>query len=154
MEIWKDVKGYEGFYKVSNLGRVKSFYCNKEKILKGSPDRKGYIRIGFRKKSLVKTMYIHQVVAVAFLNHTICGLKVIVDHIDNNKINNKADNLQLTTVRNNVSKDRIGGSSKYTGVSFLGYSATISINGKNKHLGMFKTELEASNAYQKALHSL
>jgi len=154
MEIWKDVKGYEGSYQVSDLGRVKSFHCNNEKILKGSPDRKGYIRIGFRKKSLVKTMYIHQVVAVAFLNHTICGLKVIVDHIDNDKINNKADNLQLTTVRNNVSKDRVGCSSKYTGVSFLGYSANIRINGKNKHLGSFKTELEASNAYQEALHSL
>ena len=44
-EIWKDVKGYDGLYKVSNLGRVKSLHYNKEKILADRFDKKGYLSV-------------------------------------------------------------------------------------------------------------
>tara|TARA_R110000772_G_scaffold245420_2_gene358854 strand:+ start:245 stop:718 length:474 start_codon:yes stop_codon:yes gene_type:complete len=157
MEIWKSIKGYED-YQVSNLGRVKSLKCGKERIMKLTKSKKGYLRKVFKINDKLITRSIHQLVAVAFLNHTPCGLKLVVDHIDNNKLNNKLSNLQLITSRMNSSKDVKGKTSKYTGVSKYvsdkKWRAKIEINGKGKHLGCFNTELEASNAYQLALKGL
>ena len=99
----------------------------------------------------------HQIVAIAFLNHTPNGLKAVVDHIDNNPLNNELGNLQIITHRKNLSKDKKG-SSKYTGVCWYEsrkkWIAGIRVNGKKKHLGYFTNEEEAAEAYQKALKEL
>jgi hypothetical protein len=115
-EIFKDVKGYEGLYQVSNLGRVKSlpktwvsgnggFRSHYGKILKATKCSSGYYQVGLYKDGVSKKLRIHKLVAMAFFNHAPNGYKIVVDHIDNNKENNRVDNLQLITNRENSSKD-------------------------------------------------
>jgi len=117
MEIFKDIPGYEGIYQVSDLGRVKSLKFNKEKILKPGVNNHGYYTVVLCKGKR-KTINVHQLVAMAFLNHEPCGYNgLIVDHKDNNPLNNRLSNLQLISQRENTSKDKKG-SSKYTGVSW------------------------------------
>jgi hypothetical protein len=155
-EEWKVVKGFED-YEVSNLGRVKSLKRNKERILKFSLDNHGYYILSLYKENKAKTKQVSKLVAVAFLNHKPCGYNEIVDHIDNNPLNNNLENLQLITNRENLSKDKKG-FSKYIGVSFRKdtnkWQSRICINGKSNYLGVFNTELEASNAYQLKLKTL
>ena len=135
IEEFKDIEGYEGLYQVSNLGNVKSLKFKKERILKGT--------------RVVKK--IHQLVAIAFLGHEPNGYKTVVDHINNNPLNNTLDNLQLITHRENLSKDKKGCSSDYTGVGWhkgaKKWHAQIYIKGKVKHLGLFTDELEAAESY-------
>ncbi len=161
-ENWRSIYNYEGIYEVSDLGRVRSLdrfnsrgYRRKGNILKQSDNGQGYLRVGLCKENKLSVKKVHQLVAVAFLGHTPCGHKVVVDHIDNDKFNNKLSNLNLTTQRNNCSKDKKGGTSKYVGVSWHTASsrwrAQIKIKGKAKHLGNFTNEVDAHNAYQEAL---
>ena len=168
MEIWKKVKGYQD-YEVSNFGRVKSIarvvvYSNgvcrsyNEEVLKGSTNKQGYRKVRLYKDKKGKTRTIHQLVAMAFLNHKPSGMKYIVDHMDNNPLNNNLNNLQVITQRKNMSKDRKGGASEYTGVSWdkrdSKWYARILIKGKTKFLGRFTDELKAAEAYQTALKEL
>ena len=153
MEIYKDIPNYKG-YQVSNLGNVKSLKRKNvlnERMLKGTVNSTGYLVYSFNKG---KKMKAHQLVAMAFLNHVPSGYKgLVVDHRNNDKLDNRLDNLQLITHRLNVSKDRKKGSSKYTGVSKMNnkYTSKIALNGKYLNLGSFKTEIEAHECYQKAL---
>lgn len=102
MEIWKDIAGYEGYYKVSNLGRVKSLnYRNKgyEQILKPKKHNKGYLQIQLMGNGN-KTFTIHRLVANAFLenpNNYPC-----VNHKDENKLNNHVDNLEWCDMKYNA----------------------------------------------------
>jgi hypothetical protein len=81
----------------------------------------------------------------------------LVDHIDNDRGNNSRNNLQWISLRENNTKDRLNMSSKFAGVSrrkglkIKKWEAYISLNKKRAHLGLFKTEVEASEAYKKAL---
>jgi len=154
-EVFKKIKGYEGLYEVSDFGRVKSLRFGKERILKGGVDSNGYLTVTLWKDSKQKTNKIHQLVAVAFLDHITCGFKLVVNHIDFNKQNNNVDNLEIVTSRQNLNQKHRKSSSKFTGVSWYKQSkkwkAQIDINGKKKHLGYFVSELDASNAYQTAL---
>jgi len=158
MEIYKDVIGYEGIYKVSNLGNIKTFWYGNEKIKILSSDKNGYLHTGLSKNGLIKTRKIHQLVAEAFLNHTRCGLKLVINHIDFNKANNKVENLEIVTARENSNKKHIKSSSEYVGVcwnkSKNKWQSQIRIGSKKKFLGYFIDELQASEAYQKALSNL
>ncbi len=104
-----------------------------------------------------KVFTVSQLIAMAFLNHVPCGYKIVVDHIDNNSLNNNINNLQLVSQRQNVSKEkhRKVFTSSYLGVSFCKqtnkWRADINVKCKLKFLGRFDTEVEASQAYQKAL---
>jgi len=158
MEVWKSIEGYED-YEVSNLGRVKSFKVNKEKIMKGSVNSLGYYRVKLSKNKKKKLFNVHVLMAKAFFNHIPNGNKgLVVDHIDNNKLNNKLDNLQLISNRENSSKDKRNGTSKYIGVSWKSkekkWVAQIQIKGKETYLGRFTNEEEAAEAYQVALKGL
>ena len=88
IEEFRPVKGYEGIYEISNLGNVKSLKYNNGKILKVREDKYGYVKVNLYKNKKTKTCYIHQLMAIAFLNHTPNGHKLVVDHIDNNPSNN------------------------------------------------------------------
>ena len=166
MEIFKDITGYEGIYQVSNLGRVKSLERKafngrcirtvKEKILKAIIAN-GYYLVNLSKNRKTRTFQIHKLVAMEFHNHKPNGNKLVIDHINEDKLDNRAENLRLVTNRFNSSR-RKGGSSKYTGVFFCNtkktWQARIYINGKKKHLGYFKCEIEAGEAYKNFLNNL
>lgn len=94
-EIWKDIKGYEGLYQVSNWGRVKSLKYGKERILKPQKDRGGYLRIGLYKDRKFKLTKIHRLVAEAFLENP--DNLPEVNHRDENKKNNRVENLEWCT---------------------------------------------------------
>ena len=168
MEEWKEVKNYEGIYEISNLGNIKSLsrivkknsydIKLKEKILKPFKNSNGYLHVELHKNGIGKKVKIHILMSVNFLNHIPNGTHdVVIDHIDNNKYNNNLKNLQLTTNRYNCSKEQRG-FSLYTGVGFVKrekkWRAYITINKKFIHLGYFKTEIQASNAYQNALKNV
>jgi len=80
----------------------------------------------------------------------------VIDHIDHNSLNNCKYNLRVVTVQQNAWNRRYKGksSSKYTGVTYIKscrkYRASMTINGKSKHLGNFDDEIEAAKAYDKA----
>lgn len=157
-EVWKPIPNYEGLYEVSSLGRVKSLKFNKERILKNTIRSDGYLVVGLFKYRIKKDKKVHQLVAMAFLNHTPNGNKLVVDHINGDKYNNTVYNLQLITQRQNISKMNGKFSSKYIGVSWDSNSnkwkAMIYFNGKQYHLGLFNCELSASLVYQNKLKEL
>ncbi|MFF3146812.1 NUMOD4 domain-containing protein [Streptomyces sp. NPDC057927] len=101
-EIWKDINGYEGHYKISNLGRVKSFKYDKTRgrILKGNIENHGYKMVDFRANSFRKRYLIHRLVAETFIPNP-QNYKV-VNHIDGNKLNNSLENLEWTTQQYNT----------------------------------------------------
>ena len=100
----------------------------------------------------------HQLVAEAFLNHKRCGMEFVINHIDFNKTNNKVENLEIITNRENSNQKHLKSSSIYTGVSwdkrYNKWRSNITVNGKLKHLGYFINELEASEVYKKELNNL
>ena len=125
-EIWKDILGYEGLYQVSNYGRIKSFnYRNtgKEKMLSLKPNKNGYIRIGLTKDGKRKMFQVHQLVAQTFLENP--NNYSQINHKDENKINNNAENLEWCTPKYN---------SNY-GTRNERASKTLSTNIKGKHKG-------------------
>lgn len=96
-EQWKDIKGYEGIYQISNLGRIKNLNTNK--ILFKAPDKSGYIRIHLYKNGSFKAFGVHRLVADAFIPNP--NNKKHVNHIDENKSNNCVSNLEWATPKEN-----------------------------------------------------
>jgi hypothetical protein len=154
MEIWKTIPDYED-YQVSSLGNVKSLKRGKEMILKPTIDDKGYKRVGFCLKGTRKVFKVHKLVAMSFHEHVPNGYNIVVDHINNNKLDNRAINIQLISMRENASKDRVGGSSSFVGVSWCKkhkkWQAHIRFNERKIRLGHFDEEKSAAYAYKKAL---
>ena len=154
-EVFKSIKNYEGMYEVSDLGRVKSFHKPEGTILKTPIDVGGYKLVNLSIEGNSKTFKVHQLVAMAFLNHTPCGHKVVVNHIDLDKTNNNVDNLETVTTRENSNQKHLKSASKYTGVvmvnNYTMFKAQIRINGDVISLGHYVNELDASDAYQIAL---
>ncbi len=167
-EVFKDVVGYEGMYQVSNTGRVKSLgrtiqkkngmlYNTKAKMLKLGVTGKGYYGVKLC-KGRIKTRTIHQLMAEVFLGHTPNRYKIVVDHKNNDKLDNRLANLQLISPRENSTKDikRTLPTGVYLkkGNRTNPYYSRIQIKGKREHLGMFKTPELASKAYQNKLNDL
>lgn len=97
MEVWKDMQGFEGLYSVSNTGKV--FSVRRRILLKGKIDRYGYKAVVlWNGQNNYRT--VHRLVAEAFIPK-IEGRNV-VNHLDGNKLNNKAENLEWTTVKGNT----------------------------------------------------
>lgn len=95
-EEWRDIPFYEGLYQVSTKGNVKSLNyrrSGKEKILKIGKDRNGYIHLTLYKNKKVKCFRVHKLVALAFIPNDNPTEKTEVNHIDENKENNCANNL-------------------------------------------------------------
>jgi len=157
-EIWKDVPDYEGVYQVSNLGNVKSFKRNNPKILKACLDTPGYKYVVLSKNNKTKNKRVHTLVAEAFLGHVVCGQKLVVNHINFSRIDNRVDNLEIVTNRENTNKKHIKSVSKYVGVTWskdnAKWRAQIQIGYNKKHLGYFSNEEDAYNAYQAVLKEL
>lgn len=158
MEIYKYIKGYKRIYKISNLGNVKSLKLGREIILKKGLSSSGYFTVGLYLDGKSKTHQVHQLVAMAFLGHIPSGHKLVVNHKNFDKLDNRVENLEITTQRNNTNRKHIKSSSKYTGVyrckTGKKWISTIVINGKKNYLGRFKKEIDAYNTYQNKLKEL
>lgn len=105
-EIWKDVIGFEGYYQVSNMGRVKSLdrisnhRLRKGKILSLKQKHNGYLEGAFSLYGK-RTMFLaHREVAKSFLKNSYSY--ETVNHIDGNKINNMATNLEWLSIQKNI----------------------------------------------------
>lgn len=105
-EIWKNIKNYEGLYKISNLGRVKSLpkYAGrsyrKEKILKTYLDKNGYVKVILCKNNRTRFLSIHRLLAEAFIPNP--NDYPQINHKDENKQNNSLNNLEWCTCKYNI----------------------------------------------------
>lgn len=107
IEIWKDIKGYEGYYQVSNMGRVRSLdriVGKKRRLYKGRvimerTHDNGYKFVRLNKDNRFYQPLIHRLVAKAFIPNP--ENKPTVNHIDENKKNNCVDNLEWATYKEN-----------------------------------------------------
>lgn len=95
-EEWKDIKGYEGLYQVSNLGRIYS--CRYDRIRKPSGNK--YLHVVLCTNNNPKSMLIHRLVAEAFISNP--GNKPQINHIDGDTTNNMVDNLEWVTAQENI----------------------------------------------------
>ena len=146
-EVWKTITEISNMYQVSNTGEVKSFTQGVEKILKGGIQKNGYRSVQINGRCYG----IHQLVAIAFLGHKTCGKKMVIDHIDCNKLNNNVSNLRIVTNRYNVYRIKNTYSSKYKGVTWKKdmkkWIARIRIKDKTFYIGKFTCEICAHLAY-------
>lgn len=94
-EIWKPIKVYEGRYEVSNEGKVASICRGYRKILSGGYDDKGYRTICLTKNGTARRFGVHRLVALHFCEGYKEGL--VVNHKDQDPMNNHADNLEWAT---------------------------------------------------------
>lgn len=153
-EIWKDIKGYEDYYQVSNTGLIK---CKKRRrITKGHLVFKGsssYYMFILRYGDKNKYSYIHRLVAQHFIPRQ--EGKDCVDHIDRDSTNNHITNLRWCNKRensfNSLGKSKKDKTSKYRGVSYSKqrkkWVASIKVDGKSVSLGRFDSEEEAKEVY-------
>lgn len=131
-ELWKDVVGFEEYYQVSNLGRIKrkerldtyirsdtGTECKRifsEKILKQATSHDGYKQIEFSTKDSHKYASVHRVVAEAFIPNP--DNKSQINHIDGVRDNNRVENLELCTCRENI-QDQISRSGRDSLISVI-----------------------------------
>ena len=159
-EIWKDIKRFEQYYAISNQGRVWSkdrltrnnggSYIKKGRILKGVPNNKGYLRVQLKAGGKSERFFIHRLVA----SHFVMNLenKPDVNHIDSNPLNNKVENLEWVTHRENmhhaINKGRFNKSFAMTIEKFHktiadSQKSVIGINIKSGLIKRFKSISEA-----------
>lgn len=167
-EIWKDIPGYEGSYQISSFGNIKSLerivkrnghsLRIKPKIISKCIDKTGYYHAGLWSNNKRKEVKLHKLVAIVFLGHNPSGYDKIIDHINNNPLDNRVENLRIVSCRQNSSNHKKTYSSKYVGVHWhkkhKKWNANILIGSKRKYLGSFNNEYDAHLAYQKALSKL
>lgn len=173
IEIWTPVYQFEELYEVSTLGRVRSLdrffidilnreHTNKGRILMPRLNRKKYLSIALYDINHKRTdKKIHAIVLHSFIGFS----TMQINHKDLNKSNNRLDNLEYCTCRENIahfwkSKKK---SSQFIGVYFNKvnkinpWKASITVNGKNVHIGQFDKEIEAYEArikYEQYLQSI
>jgi hypothetical protein len=150
MEKWEDIKGYEGIYQISNNGCVRRWRKKAKNwfYLKPITHSGGYKRLKLRNKGNDKDVYIHRLVAEAFIANK---KDQIVNHKDSDKTNNVVSNLEWVNQRENVSHgqkvNNLVGVRKKNGK----WSCRIFLDNKRHYLGSFKCETSAYFAYLKAL---
>lgn len=103
MEIWKDIQGYEGLYQVSNLGNVKSLNWGNKGYARNlylKKHNKGYLQVELAKDGETKMFTVHRLVAIHFVDGYADGL--VVNHINEDKQDNRAENLEWCTTSENI----------------------------------------------------
>ena len=162
MEIWKSISGYERYYEISNIGRVKGverfvkhpdggLLKKNVKYLKSSSNGTGYMRIMLSKDGLRKEYYVHRLVMEAFVGKN----SLHINHKNGIRDDNRLENLEYVTIRENQHKRNLNRTLPL-GVQKVRnkYRAIIGINGKNVHLGYFDTAENASIAFNNKLKTI
>lgn len=167
-EVWADILGFDGFYQISSLGRVRTCVAlcvKRDRWEKGWPWRilktsnvRGYEYIRIARKEKGRSLKIHRILWEAFRGQIPVGLGI--DHINGDPLDNRIDNLRLATQQEqnrNKSRKTNRKMKGKKGVYFISgralkkpWLAKIIINKKAIHLGYFVTELEAAKAYNEA----
>ena len=158
-EEWRDVVGYEGLYQVSDQGRVKSLERTfidkigreryvKERILKPGTDRGGYLRVGLCDGEKRKTFKVHRLVCQAF--HENPEGKPQVNHVNEDKADNRACNLEWATARENSNfgtrNERIG---KKSAIAKSRPIAQYTLNGKLLKVWPSLTEAQRQGGFSR-----
>src|SRR6056297_1965952 len=119
MEIWKDIPNYKNHYQASSYGNIKSVerpvysdgklhYVQKEKILKTPVNnRNGYKMVTLCRNGVCKKMTVHQIVCMTFLEHKPSGFKLVCNHKNFNKLDNRVENLEIVTNRENSNQKHL-----------------------------------------------
>lgn len=105
-EHWKDIDGYDGMYQVSDLGRVRSKKYGRWKVLKNGTTGSGYLTVCLFKDNKVKGLLVHRLVASAFIPNT-DETKTIINHINEDKTDNRVENLEWCDYRYNLTYNDI-----------------------------------------------
>jgi hypothetical protein len=156
MEIWKKVKEFENYY-VSSNGKVLSLLS--EKVLKQNINGSGYYFVNLYKDKKQFNKMVHKLVFETF-NDKNSNRTFVIDHIDNDKLNNKINNLQLITNRENSTKDKKQLSGNYCIyiTKNNNYMVRLRINGLKKSLGTYKNLDDAkkvrNNFFNKEIEKL
>lgn len=177
MEIWKSIPGYEGYYEVSDQGRVRSLNRRVNckggtRLVKGAIKElqlnyKGYQIVSLSKQQKMHTFTVHQLVAWCFISKFKKGMEI--NHIDGNKLNNRLTNLELSNPSHNqihavnLGLIRKRSKSKYRNVSYIKnasptakhWAASIRYAGKSSYgWKTFYTEEEAAKYVDYLLDSI
>lgn len=102
MEVWKEIKGYEGLYEISSFGNVRGLKRNK--LRKLYTDEKGYVNVTLWKNNVQRKYSVHRLVACAFIENN--DNKSTVDHINRIKTDNSVDNLRWATHKEQLENKR------------------------------------------------
>lgn len=156
-EVWKEIKGFKGYYQVSNLGRVRSLKFNKIKMLKNGLSGKGYVGVTLSIDAKIKKQYTHRLVAEAFVKKPKSHHDLIVDHINGITTDNRAENLQWLSYRNNFLKGKGVNDNKEVGVNptMNGYFvSSINIKYNKIHLGCHKSDTKYLGKLYKKAHEM
>lgn len=166
-EIWKEVEGFEAFYHISNLGRIKKLkrdvYGNDGKYHRKDPERLNSIHLNKKRgnyyltdlavKGKRKSFWLHRLIAINFIPNP--QKKKYVNHIDGNPQNNAIENLEwVNQIENSChAQKRKKSTSDYIGVGWDKYAgkwkSQIYHKGKSIHIGSFVSEMEAYEARRK-----
>ena len=134
IRTWKDIKGYEGLYQVSNLGEIRSKHTGKWIKLKCSPVNKRYRKVILCDNEKREAKLVHRLVAEVFIPNT--NSLPYVNHKDENPSNNMAVNLEWCTQKYNMNygtvKERVGNASK--GRKRSQYSIDLQIKRQKKKI--------------------
>lgn len=142
-EQWEDVKGYEGIYKVSNRGRVKSLKFGKDKLLKATKANTGYCVVLSVGKGISKRFMLARLMQDAFVGHKMHNYKLELT------INDGIHSLKVVEKKNSNSGGKFG--TTKMGKKWNSYAC---IDGKTLHLGVFKTEALAYSEYKEYLREI
>ena len=110
MELWKDIPEYEGLYQASNLGNIRSLdhirkngtnqYIQKGKLLKLNKNTSGYLQVRLSKNGIAKTYRVNRLIALTFISNP--EVKQTVNHINGNKLDNRVENLEWATHKEQI----------------------------------------------------
>lgn len=112
-EVWKDIPDYEDLYQVSNMGRIRAFAklldsgavkqrFSPMRIIKPVVQHSGYAHVGLWRKQTCKQVRVHRLVASAFCLNDDPENKTQINHLNENKLDNRAENLAWVTAKENT----------------------------------------------------
>lgn len=167
VEEWRDCVGFEGFYQVSNLGRIRSLdrvlsdgRKRKGQMMRTRIGAKGYVKVGLRDGVQQHTFNVHRLVAISFIDGY--AEDKVVDHIDGDKTNNNVSNLRwVSQTINLTNRKECNTFSGETGVEYRSdmakskpWLARVKIKGKTHNLGYHAKKQDAVDARDKFIEEM